>query len=174
MSFIERVPPSPPEGFSGRPQPQRRSPWRWFPLGITAAMLVVIAVNGYMIWQATSTFPGSAGEDGFDLSNAYGKVLDRAAAEAALGWSVKAELDGARPVLRLTTRDGAPLAGAQVTAQAERPLGPPDRTRLTFHAARDGSYVSTEPLPAIGQWDLLLTVTRDGQVFHATPRVVMK
>ena len=81
-----------------------------------------------MVYAALHSFPGKAGDEGFDLSNHYNAVLDRVQREAALGWTVQARTDAAgRPVVTLTDRDGAPLRGASVAASAQRPLGAPGR-----------------------------------------------
>jgi hypothetical protein len=81
--------------------------WRWFPLGLIAVMGLVFAVNGYMVYTALSSFPGIAGTDGFDLSNGYGRVLQAAAQQSALGWRIESGLDETRHPLLLLT-DQAP------------------------------------------------------------------
>src|SRR5271166_6458543 len=146
---------------------RQASHWRWFPLGVVGAMLVVFAVNGGMIYAALHTFPGEAGEDGFDLSNSYNKVLSGVARQAALGWRVSTEADAdAHPVLVLTDRGGLALEGAAVDAVAERPLGPLEKTKLTLLPSGNGRYVARETL-APGQWSLLLDVERDGETLSA-------
>src|ERR1039457_524351 len=92
MSFMESVPPVGTPGPGSAATPPRRSAWRWFPLWVALSLLVVIIVNGGMMWAALSTFPGAAGSDGFDLSNNYDKVLDRVAQQQALGWTVQASV----------------------------------------------------------------------------------
>jgi nitrogen fixation protein FixH len=148
--------------------------WRWFPVGLIAAMGVVFAVNGYMIYDALSTFPGAAGTDGFDLSNAYKHVLATAQQQAALGWQIEADVTPSRfPLIRLTDRNGAPLAAAAIDAQAERPVGPADSTALPFRSIGDGRYQADTSLYA-GQWDIKLTVHADGRLYSATRRVIVK
>ena len=86
--------PVPPIGTSGPGDsvPSSRNPgWRWFPWAIALSLLVVVAVNGGMVWAALRTFPGVAGTDGFDLSNHYNRVL------AACGATGGARLDRCRP-----------------------------------------------------------------------------
>jgi nitrogen fixation protein FixH len=147
--------------------------WRWFPHGLIGSMALVFLVNGYMVYDAFSTFPGVAGQDGFDLSNEYGRVLATAQAQAALGWRVEAALTGERfPVLLLTYRDGSALAASEIIARAERPVGPVESTNLAFRALEDGRYQADTSLFS-GQWDILVTVRADGQVFRATRRVVV-
>lgn len=169
MSFIDTIPPLPPK------PPPVRSAWRWFPWGVTAALLFVVLVNGGMIWAALSTFPGTAGADGFDLSNHYDRVLDAAARQAALGWRVQASVDAqAYPAITLTDRAGAPLTGARIQAHAERPLGPPEITPLTFQAGSAGLYRAAQALPAPGQWDLQISASVEGKTISATRRVLVR
>ncbi len=151
-----------------------QSAWRFFPHYLGGVMLIVFAVNGYMMYDAFKTFPGEAGQDGFDLSNEYDRVIATAKQQAALGWTVDASITGDRtPSLKLTDGKGRPLAGAEIVATAERPVGPPNVTTLAFKPAADGSYQTATTLWS-GQWDVLLTIKADGHVFGATRRVVVK
>ena len=152
---------------------QPRSAWRFFPLAVIACMAVVIAVNVGMAWSAIRTFPGAAVNDTFDHSNDYDKVLNAAANEAALGWSLHLSMDGAVPVVRLADRDGHAIEGARVTAIAQRPLGADAATDLAFHADAPGRYAAAAALTQRGQWDLLFTANVGDRHFHATRRVVV-
>jgi nitrogen fixation protein FixH len=151
-----------------------RSAWRFFPHALIAGLGVVVLVNIGMVWAALRTFPGVAALDVFDASNGYDEVLAQAAREAALGWSVQPQGEALTPALTLADRDGQPLTGATLTAQARRPLGPDMRTAVVFEEAGPGRYVATAPLPAEGQWELRLTVEHVGQTLHATRRIVAK
>jgi nitrogen fixation protein FixH len=150
------------------------SAWRWFPHSLIATMVAVFLVNAYMVYDAYSTFPGSAGRDGFDLSNEYKRVLQTAQQQAALGWRVDAEAaaDGS-PVLRLTGADGKAIVADQVAAQAERPVGPANVTKLNISSTGGGVYRADAPL-APGQWDIMLEVLAGGHQFNATRRVAVK
>jgi nitrogen fixation protein FixH len=151
-----------------------RSAYRWFPHGLFAVMGLVFAVNGYFVYIAVKSFPGAAGVDGFDLSNGYDKVLASYAKQTALGWQVEVALDEAgHALLRLADRLGAPLSGAMVDARAERPLGPPEVTPLSFHTIGQSQYATDAPL-GFGQWDVLMTVTAGDSRFTTTRRVVVK
>jgi nitrogen fixation protein FixH len=148
--------------------------WRWFPIGLIASLGFVGVVNGYMVYNALHTFPGEAGTDGFDLSNQYDRVLATVQQQAALGWQIEAGVTTTRfPELRLTDRNGAPLAAPGIEAQAERPVGPPDTTVLTFKPVGNGWYQAGTSLFS-GQWDIMLTVRADGRLYSATRRVVVK
>jgi nitrogen fixation protein FixH len=147
--------------------------WRWFPHGLIAAMGMVFAVNGYMVYDAYHTFPGAAGQDGFDLSNKYERVLATAQQQAALGWQLETDVTTTHyPVLRLSDRNGVPLAADAIEARAERPIGPPQTTPLPFRPIGDGRFQADTTLFR-GQWDIMLTVRADGQSYSATRRVVV-
>lgn len=147
-----------------------RAAWRAFPIWMLLAMGGVIAVNAHLIVLAYTSFPGAATNADFDTSNDYNKVLSAVRRQAGLGWVVRAQ-SGASPVLGVTDRAGAPLSGARVSGTARAALGPaPDRD-VTFRALRDGAFMLDGTLPP-GQWDLLLTVERGGQVMRITRRIV--
>jgi nitrogen fixation protein FixH len=148
--------------------------WRWFPLGLIAAMGFAFAVNGYMVYTALRSFPGTAGTDGFDLSNGYGRILQAAADQAALGWRIEPSLDENRhPILHLTDRAGAPLAADALEAHAERPVGSIQTTTLVFQPIGEGRFQSEQALFS-GQWDLMVTVHAGGQAKTTTQRVIVR
>jgi nitrogen fixation protein FixH len=152
----------------------KRSLWRFFPLGVVAGLGLVVVVNAGMVYAALHSFPGQAGDEGFELSNHYDAVLDRQRHEAALGWAVVAHADAAgRPEVVLTDRDGAPLQGALVMATAERPLGAPEQRALAFREMTAGRYVADAVLPEPGQWELTLSASFGGQDMLATRRVIV-
>lgn len=148
--------------------------WRWFPHGLIGAMGLVFLVNAYMVYDAYTTFPGVAGADGFDLSNEYKRVLAAAQQQAGLGWQIDVDMTHDRfPVLRFTDRTGAPLTATEISAQVERPVGPPETMPLAFRPIGDGRYQGDTSLFS-GQWDIMLTVRADGQSYSATRRVLVK
>ena len=54
--------------------------------------------------------------------------------------------EGGHALLRLTDKAGAPLSNAVIDAHAERPLGPPESTVLTFRALDGERYQAETPL----------------------------
>jgi nitrogen fixation protein FixH len=171
MSYIRWIPPA----SCGHPTDPGRSVWRWFPWLVAAAMGVVVVVNAGMIYAALASFPGKAGNDGFDLSNQYDAVLDHARRAAELGWTMRARADGTgTPEVTLTDRQGSPLTGASVAAAAERPLGAPETHRLVFHETGAGRYVADTALALPGQWDLTLSASAGGQQLATTRRIIVR
>jgi nitrogen fixation protein FixH len=148
--------------------------WKHFPRYLIGAMLVVVAVNVRFIYIAVSTFPGAASSDDFDTSNRYDSIMRAVAVQDALGWSEAASAQGLAAVVDLTGPDHKKLAGAAVTANAERPLGSDAVTALAFKEATPGHYVATSALPLLGQWDLKLQVASSGHTVRVTRRIVVR
>jgi len=171
VTYLSRVPFEP---ASERPLPQRRSAWRFFPWAVAGSLGFVMFVNAGLVWSALSTFPGAAGNDGFDLSNDYDRLLAIAEKQAALGWSIAAALRDGRPALTFLDRSGQPITGLVITGDAERPLGPPLTTTLHFASEAPGTYVADERLPEAGPWDVLITAGADAARFRATKRLIVK
>jgi nitrogen fixation protein FixH len=154
--------------------PSRRSRWRFYPWAMAGAMGLVFAVNAGMVWWALATFPGPAAADSFATSNRYDRLLEAADRQNALGWSITAESEARRAVLRLADPHGHALSGAAIEATATRPLGPAETTHLTFHAADTGRYVADTELARPGQWDLMLRVEHAGTEMRVTRRVIVR
>jgi nitrogen fixation protein FixH len=148
--------------------------WKRFPNYMGLAMGAVVLVNAWFIYAAVTTFPGEAGRDDFGTSNRYNEVLAVAAAQNAIGWSTQASAPAMRPTLIVTSANHAPLAGATITAQAERPIGTAAAATLTFRETTPGRYVAQQALPAPGQWDLMLRISRGNQNIRITRRVIGK
>ena len=152
-----------------------RNLWLFFPWFIAAAMGVVIAINCFMAYSALHTFPGNAGSDGFDLSNHYNAIIERMKQEAGLGWAVQAEVDQAgHPVVVLTDRSGAALAGAEVEATAQRPLGDRHARQVRFMEVSPGHYRGDANLDEKGQWELEIWAIADGKEFSTTRRIMAR
>jgi nitrogen fixation protein FixH len=156
-------------------QPDRQnSHWRLYPYAVAACLGVVMVVNFGMAWTALSTFPGVATRDVFNHSNSYDQVLAAAAREAALGWSLQADLQQGRPVVVLAGRDGQPLTGVRLEGSADRPLGADDAVDLAFQPFAPGRFVAGRALDTPGQWELRLIASQDGRTLHATRRLVVR
>jgi nitrogen fixation protein FixH len=148
--------------------------WRQFPRYMILIMAFVVAVNARFIYVAIDTFPGAASSDDFDMSNRYNAVLAAVAAQNALGWSEHAGAEGATATVDLIGPDHRALAGATVTAQADRPIGTAAPLDVAFREAAPGHFVATDALPAAGQWDLRLRIAAGGHQVRVTRRIVVK
>ena len=151
-----------------------RTAWRFFPHAMIASIGMMVLVDGGLAWTALRSFPGRAAEDVFDHSNSYNVVLDVAAAEASLGWTVKAAMQEGAASLRLADRDGHPVQGAALQATALRPLGADNAVVLAFRERSPGLYVATQALTLPGQWELRVVASSAGREVHTTSRVIVK
>lgn len=119
---------------------------------------VIVGVNLFMAWQASSTFGGVVVENSYVASQHFNRWLDQAAQARALGWEARASrLPDGRIALATT---GLP-EGAVVTAAARHPVGRQPDAALTF-APEGTGFTSREVLPQ-GRWILRLTITAQGK-----------
>lgn len=123
---------------------------------------VIIAVNLILAWQAIRTFPG------IEVQNSYVASQDfnaRLAAQRALGWEARVEVEAGELRLFLTGPDGAPadvatVAGTLGRATTTREDRAPDFRRI------DGGFAAPVDL-APGNWNLRLVATApDGTEFR--------
>jgi len=125
---------------------------------------VVIAVNVVMARLATSTFGGVVVENSYVASQNFNQWLGEARQERALGWSsVMARGEDGALAVTLRGAAGRPLAGVQVTAVAEHPLGLRDDLNLVFNETAPGHYRAS--LPA-GRWRIKLLVRQRGAIWR--------
>lgn len=122
---------------------------------------VIIAVNVTMATYASTTFGGLVVNNSYVANQQFNGWLAAAHSQDRLGWSADAAIIDRRAVVRLAGA-GKPLAGAQVTALVEHPLGVVPDVALRFHEAEPGRYVAQSRLPA-GRWRLRLAVTRGAE-----------
>jgi nitrogen fixation protein FixH len=132
---------------------------------ITAsAFAVIIGVNVFMAWQAIGTFPGLEVGNSYVASQNFD--ADRTAQEA-LGWSVRAEFDGADLKLSITDGNGAAVAPAALTATLGRATERQHDQELAFSATTSGAFLAPVGDLATGKWDLRLEATAgDGTRFR--------
>jgi nitrogen fixation protein FixH len=161
--------------YNGIAARRPRNLWLLFPWFIAGAIGMVIAVNCFMAWSALRTFPGNAGRDGFDLSNRYNAVIERVKQESGLGWAAQAEVDRTgHPIVMMTDRSGAALAGAVIEATVQRPLGDSHTRQVRFTEVSPGHYRGDVALDEKGQWELEIWATAHGQEFSTTRRIVAR
>lgn len=93
---------------------------------LVACFGAVFAVNGYMLYRAVTSHPGTVTESSFRDSQRFNKELAAAAAQAERGWKVDAvtrrEPDGTVSI-RLEAHDaeGRPLSGVGFRAVLTHP-----------------------------------------------------
>jgi len=124
---------------------------RWIPWVFVGGMMVVVLVNGVLIFQALTTFTGVTVGQSYDRGRTYNRVLDEAARQDALGWNLRASVDSGQITITARDRGDAPIAGV-LEAHLLRPL---DGERIAFpDATGAGRFVLELPELRAGQWEL--------------------
>ncbi len=124
----------------------------------------ILAVNGWFIYAALSTYSGVVANEPYRKGLAYNERIAADERQTALGWSaaLDAEKSG-KLALVMTDRGGRPLTGLQVRAAIGRPST--DRFDLTvrFIEVAPGRYEARDTTLAAGNWIVALEArTRSG------------
>lgn len=130
--------------------------------GFVAFFGTIIVVNLFMAYSAVSTFPGLEVRNGYIASQSFD---DRRAAQQALGWSARVEVNAGQLSIAIVDADGQPVQAGGVEALVGRPTS--NRDDFTPELVFDGrAYVAPVEL-ASGKWILRLTaVSASGEPFE--------
>lgn len=147
--------------------------YRWIPWVFVAAMLVVVAVNGGLVYFATREPVGLIVKNPYQDGLRYNERLAEWREQLALGWQIAAAVYPATVAgsieVRIEARDrtGMPLSRLDGTVRFDRPIErlATIETRLT--PLGNGFYSAAVKLPRPGQWDLTVDFT-DGAVRHSS------
>jgi nitrogen fixation protein FixH len=158
-------------------QPNR---YRWIPWVFVAAMGLVVAVNGGLVYFATREPVGIVVKNPYQDGLRYNETLKERRQQAALGWQIAAGVlgeSGTSPVeVRVEAKDadGRPLLYLQGRIVFERPVEklPPIEGELA--AIGSGNYVGAAALPRAGQWDLTIEFTDGTRRHSSSTRVTVK
>lgn len=129
---------------------------------VLASMLAffgaVIAVNVTFAVYAVRSFPGEDVRRSYLQGLRYNETLAERRIQAALGWTATtmllADAGGALLEVRLTTRDGAPIEGASLQGELQRPATAQYDRGLSFEPLGRGRYVARLGALEAGRWRL--------------------
>jgi nitrogen fixation protein FixH len=149
------------------------------PMLFIAAFLVVIAVNGALIFFAEDTFSGLETDNAYERGLEYNQALAGEAAQERLGWHAEAAIsegaDAQRTLhVRLTDRDNKALEGLALEAYLVRPSNAGMDLTMALQSAGNGAYAAAFTLPAPGQWELRLVARRDETAWQHSQRLFVK
>jgi nitrogen fixation protein FixH len=142
---------------------------------LVGAFVVVMAVNGLLVWYALTSWTGLVSDSAYQEGLGFDRILAESKAEAALGWKAAIAYDGSgRLTVRMVDSQARPLAGLRLAAQFLRPTSEGHDRDLPLTEVSPGSYAAVLRLPLPGQWDVRVTVS-DGQKprFHAERRILV-
>ncbi len=141
-------------------------------------MVLVVAVNGVLLFLAIDTWTGLETHDSYRKGIEYNKALAGAKAQAALGWTmdlafVAGGSGGREGDLTATFRDGGGEAVTDLEVEA-RMIRPTHEGYDTTAALKDrggGLYGAGITLPLPGQWTVRVHARRGGDTFQASQKI---
>ena len=151
----------------------------WVPMLFVGGFLVVIGVNGTLIYFAQDTFSGLETASPYERGLDYNKTLAAEAAQERLGWISQATISGESGAertltIQMTDRDGRPLNGLKLAAYLVRPSNQGLDVAIAPRRAGDGTYVASFVLPATGQWELRVVAHDDDVAWQHSERLFVK
>jgi nitrogen fixation protein FixH len=128
---------------------------------------VIIAVNGYFLYAAVTTFRGEDIKQSYRQGLKYNETLAERAAGRALGWNASANLiegenGAAQVIIEMKDASGAPLTGLTITGRLRHPADTGLDKPLIFETLDDGRYVA-QALDVNGKWQLNATASNGGE-----------
>jgi nitrogen fixation protein FixH len=146
------------------------APWLF-----VGAMLVVILVNGALVYFAVSSFSGLATNDAYDKGVAFNRTVAAVDAQAARGWqmALSTRVSGGRLDLAAEFHDraGAPLDGMTVEGFLVRPTSAGHDRAIRLADLGAGRYQADTDLPLPGEWLLTVSARRGEDTWQSTRRV---
>jgi nitrogen fixation protein FixH len=160
------------------PRARRPDGW-WYPWLFVGAMVLVVVVNGGLVFFALNTWSGLETEQHYLKGLAYNDNLKGAEAQERLGWRVEvafATVAANSPRTGQLTasfhdRAGLPLAGLAVEALLIRPTQTGFDSKATLAHQGDGLYAAPVELPLAGQWDVRVHAWRGPDAFQTVRRI---
>ncbi|MEE9346837.1 MAG: FixH family protein [Robiginitomaculum sp.] len=119
---------------------------------------LIIAVNGYFLYAAVTTFRGEDIKQSYRQGLEYNETIAQRAAGQALGWSATANLiegdNGASQVIiEMKDAAGDPLTGLTLTGRLRHPADTARDKPLIFETLGAGRYMAPA-LDVTGKWQL--------------------
>lgn len=156
-----------------------RPPGWYIPWLFVAGFLVVVAVNGVMIYVATTTYNGLQTEGHFLKGIRYNDDLAGARAQAERGWQVAATFDSTDPLkglaaVTLHDKDGNLLKDARVTVAFIRPTNQGHDRTIELPYLGQGRYAQPVELDLPGVWDMRVTIDHANGDYQDQKRIWVK
>ncbi len=159
------------------PEEGRTGGYRWVPWVFVAAMTLVVAVNGGLVYFATREPVGIIVKNPYQDGLRYNRTLEEREKQIALGWQIAAAVTGASgPAgveIRVEAKDaaGQPLQGLTGTLSLDRPVERLPPVVADLQPLGGGRFVATVTLPRPGQWELTVELANGGDRHVSSKRV---
>jgi nitrogen fixation protein FixH len=141
-----------------------------WPAAVIAALAVTVAANGVMLWAASGRGAAAVEPDYYRKAVAWDSTLALRRSSEELGWRLDAalrpaEAGGTELSLRLTGRDGRPIAGAETRVTAIHNLDPNHPIVGRLFTDPDGTGRAALDLRHPGRWELRFDAVRGAERF---------
>lgn len=141
---------------------------------IVGFFAVIFAVNFLLAYLANSTWSGLVVENGYVASQSFGKDLEHAKTQEALGWQVSLEHGDGRISISFAGPGGEKLPGLTVLGQLRRPTTDKLDQQLTFASSAPGVYAAPVKLEP-GVWEVEIDAAdASGESYKKTYRFFVK
>lgn len=126
---------------------------------VIAFFAVIIGANSWFITSALNTFPGEITAEPYLEGLAYNDVLERRAAQSALGWRAEiTAVERAQSELRIgiamRAASGEPVRQLRVSGVIKRAAHDAYDQEIVFAPMGEGVYEATVSDLDAGRWDL--------------------
>lgn len=146
-----------------------------WPLWILAAFFAVIfTANIALVYMANTSWTGLSTEDAYEKGRLYNQKIATGDRQRQLGWQGRAQLQGGRLELVLTTKTGTLLRGAKVEVLMRRPIHEGFDFSLTMAEAADGTYFTNLEVPLPGLWEADFNALSGADKFRLKQRFTVK
>lgn len=133
---------------------------------------VVIVVNFFMAYSATSSFAGLVVENSYVASQQFNEKLEAMRRQEALGWKVAVDVREDAVVVDARDSLGTPIRGT-IDVEMTRPTTDRDDHQLKGEATGYGPVLMPTHLTS-GSWDATVTFTAaSGETYLSTRRVIL-
>jgi nitrogen fixation protein FixH len=137
----------------------------WHMLAVMVAFFaVIIGVNVMLAIYASSTWSGLVVENGYVASQQFGKELEKARTQKALGWQADVAHESGILRAQFVSKEGAALSGLTVQGLLRRPVTEREDMVLMLAEKTNGTYTAPLALKP-GQWELEIEAS-DGEGHH--------
>ena len=157
-----------------KPLPAWKSPWviAWI-----ALVVIVLAVNGVMIYLAIATNPGLVVDDFYERGQNYERTMLSKDARNP-GWTLRADIPqdidaGVSIPIRffLVDKAGQPVTPDSVELFVYRPSDSTRDFSLVMKEEGPGRYMADVSFPLIGVWDTLVAARQGEDEYHVGQRI---
>lgn len=163
--------------LSSAAQPIRRA--LWVPGLFVLGFLIVIAVNGILIFEAVRSFSGLETDSAYEKGLHYNQALAAAADNARTGWYAEPTITAGKTAERqlqilVTDRMGAPVKSLQVQAVLVRPTNAGMDTSLKLTDLGEGRYGAAFTPKGLGNWELRISARSGDTAWQQVQRIFLQ